>query len=990
MVGRQEELEQLEKYLYAPGSESHFVYYWAEGGLGKTRLLEELVKMVKEAGPKFYTTGIIDLYHTDTHSTSDLERTIVQNLDPAGQYFVDYRQAREHFELLREKGADPGILERHRRQLGDLFVEGSQEMALEANKIVLCFDTVELLQYESSVVEEKAELDTADTRVKPWLMKRLSKLSNVLVVFAGRPKKPFPGETGDPQQQLIDDMRAAFGDKLDTDELKPLTLEETRVFIDVLSEEHNREIVPEKYLTVVHRLTNGRPIFLHLIADLIGVLAPGRDTLKLFDGYMELSKAGKQLEKARRDIEQKILEAVFNGRDELHWYLKQIALAPKGVDAQIFQVLVGCSLEEAKGWLEKLEDLSFVKRFKPPAGGVRLHSEHVFLHDEMYQLLTSKIDPHLRREERAAASRLVDKYYNPEIARLEKELEESIPEKRVEVRERLQKLQVERLYYLLVSDVRKGYEEYKELTEQSSRNRWTGFGMRLLDEFLRFYNEPSHRARFENSGLIEEQIIRESAWLWVERFYWWAQNERVINLTEKILEDPEDFYIFCAEDTVSCSTEDLALIGNIYAYRSNAIARSTGYSPETADQLQTLLNRFPPLAQCTDEQTLAFARLANAYGYQKRLGGMLNQATKYYGLAKAAFRNLGQNLEFHYDEYAGVLTNSSYVYAILGRMPLARPLAHEALRLNDLQDNRYKKGLTLSTLSQIARMRENFGQALDYAKEALQLFRELGEARGTAMAYLGVAQAKRKQAKHEIEKGRKFEEARKMFEEARDSLNKAQEVTGEAGITSLDAELIAEQGRVSRDLGRMINELEGSEEAMSYYSQSARQLREALEKLQKRTSGTDMKADVLQDLSEVLFDLGDQQEAQRTLERIKELIGQVYLIEPGKPLPVDNLPPQHFEPLGKLELMIGQEAFSQKHWEEGIQHFVIAYMYFTRFSADAVKKDTMIEYLYNHLQGLPVTKQQDALKKTEVWVKNFELGDEALSFVQTVGELFGI
>ena len=112
MVGRQEELGELVKYLFAPGSESHFVYYWAEGGLGKTRLLEELVEKVREAGPRFYTTGIIDLYHTDTHSTSDLERTIVQSFDPTEQYFVDYRKARRHFELVRERGTDPGVLER--------------------------------------------------------------------------------------------------------------------------------------------------------------------------------------------------------------------------------------------------------------------------------------------------------------------------------------------------------------------------------------------------------------------------------------------------------------------------------------------------------------------------------------------------------------------------------------------------------------------------------------------------------------------------------------------------------------------------------------------------------------------------------------------------------------------------------------------------------------------------------------------------------------
>ena len=78
LIGREQEIEHLRTYLRAPGSERHYIYYWAHGGLGKTRLLEELEKLVKEAGPRFYFSGIIDLYHTDTHSTSDLERIIVE------------------------------------------------------------------------------------------------------------------------------------------------------------------------------------------------------------------------------------------------------------------------------------------------------------------------------------------------------------------------------------------------------------------------------------------------------------------------------------------------------------------------------------------------------------------------------------------------------------------------------------------------------------------------------------------------------------------------------------------------------------------------------------------------------------------------------------------------------------------------------------------------------------------------------------------------
>ena len=116
MVGREEEVEGLRRCLRARG-ETHFLYYWARGGLGKTRLLEELQWMVEEAGPGFCSTGIIDLFHTDTHSTSDVERAIVEGLDPEQKYFAQYRQERKRYELLRERGTDPGVLERRRETL---------------------------------------------------------------------------------------------------------------------------------------------------------------------------------------------------------------------------------------------------------------------------------------------------------------------------------------------------------------------------------------------------------------------------------------------------------------------------------------------------------------------------------------------------------------------------------------------------------------------------------------------------------------------------------------------------------------------------------------------------------------------------------------------------------------------------------------------------------------------------------------------------------
>lgn len=995
LIGRERELDDLRTYLHAPGGERHFVYFWARGGLGKTRLLEELERIVDEAGPRYYFSGIIDLYHTDTHSTSDLERTIVEGLDPQKRYFTKYRNERKIYTLLRERGTDPIILEARRKRLGALFVEGCNEMALRASKLVICFDTIELLQYESSIVEEKAGLNTADTRVKPWLLEKLAQLSNVLIVFAGRPKRPVRGEPFDPQARLVADMEEAFGEDLSVVELLPFTFEETKAFLKSVEKVtgDNHTLIPDKFLKIVHRLTGGRPIFLHLITDWLAVLAlESRTILGLFDDFIDLvdvPAGDPQLEAARRKIEVGILNAVFNNSGETGGYLSNIALMPKGADVEILNVALGLPVTEAEKLLADLEPLSFIKRYKAPPGSVRLHGEHIFLHDEVYRLLTSsEVIPYLRMNERRLANTLVKNYYSPRIAQLEQTLSESVAEDRVSLREQWQKLQVERVYYMLVADPRRGYGEYKRLTDQANRHRWVGFAMRLLDEFLRFYNTeiPNRRKLFEDAGIVPDQIARESAWMWVERFDWWGQDERVIQLADYILNNPADFAI-CSDGVTACSQQDLAIMGNIYAFWTGARARRYGYEPETVDKALAMLALMPPVAKCSPEQALARARLATAVGFQYRLGGQLDYAVRHYRAGINAFRRL-ENLENYTEEYTLLLQSLAVVYAEQGRMAPARSLAHEALRLNEDIGSEYSTGLTLVTLSRIALKRGNHSTAHEYGEEALAIFRAHGDARGVALAHLASAQAKRGKAKHELEKGRKskLESIRQMFDEARVELEKALADAQQASIGSVIPRLYAELGRLYRELAQYSFRAQDHEQGFKYYRLAEAQLRLALD---QEGWGIVDRADTLHDLAEVLLALGDETKAFARLEQIVEMIGPEYQILPGQHIPEAGMHLEYFALLGKVELIKGRVALGQAQWVEGIKHDILAYAYFVHFSPESVESENMLEPLYNHLHDVSVNRQQEILDEVRAWAADTNFGVDVGSFIEDITSLLG-
>ena len=981
MVGRKEELERLHRCLYERGAR-HFLYYVAPGGLGKTRLLQELQNLVQKAGRKFYTTGIIDFYHTDTHSTSDIERAIVDGLDPQGKHFPHYRSERHQFELLRERGADPDVLEERRAALSNTFARDCRDMALDARKLIICFDTIEWLQYESSVVEEMAGLDAMDARVKPWLLDKLARLNNVLVVFAGRPKKRVIGEKQDPQARLVADMQRAFGDDLTIVQLKPLDLAETEELIATLTEDTGFELVSKELLPVAHRLTEGKPIFLHLVVDLLQTLSrEPRRILNLFGQHkslVDVVEGSQALKDARQQLQTELLSAVFNAA-ELSGYLEWIALMPKGVDAEILHQTLGLPVPEAGDLLGRMEPLSFVKRFVAPPGAVRLHGERTFLHEEMYDLLTLPSvadDPvDLRNKERSVAHGLTENYYDPKIAQLRQEIEAAPPENRVELRERLQKLQVERLYYLLAWDPRRGYAEYHKLGEEANSRRWVGFAMRLLDEFLRFFNEPRKHKMLNEAGISYEQVVRDSALMWVERFWWWGYYERVQDLGRRILDDPALVFIR--------SDEDVDVLGNICALWTRSFALLEGYNEEAVQQAQAMLDLLPALPDCTSGQALARARLLSTIGYHLRLGGRLQEAVQAYAESLASFRRVGG----HLDEQSMVLNSLAYACALQGKFVQARMLAHDALQMNEAIGYEYATGLTLSTLTKIAQMRGNYPRAMEHGQEALELFQRIDEAHGIALAYQGLAQAARRLGKHETQLGRRPEEARARLEETIRYLHRAEEVLQSAGMgADRFLPFYAELGRAHRDMGNLLKSQGEGEEALRHYHEAQRMLDHALDERLPLVE----RASVLEDLAETQFMAGDAKKANAKVAEVEQLIGPEYRIIPRKQLPAEDLATEYFSPLGKVELLRGQMAFAKGRLEEGLGHYLLAYAYFKHFSTDAVELDTLMGYLYARLHELSAPEQARLMAAVHKAVGEQDFGVDMGSFAQILGDLLGI
>jgi tetratricopeptide (TPR) repeat protein len=380
---------------------------------------------------------------------------------------------------------------------------------------------------------------------------------------------------------------------------------------------------------------------------------------------------------------------------------------------------------------------------------------------------------------------------------------------------------------------------------------------------------------------------------------------------------------------------------------------------------------------------LALARLGTTIGYQYRIGGKLALASRFYDEARAAFMMLGDSS----DEYVMLLNNSAYAHGRQGRMALARTFGHEALSLHDGINNEFIRGLTYSTLSNLARMRGNYAQAKEYGDVALAIFQKIEDAHGMAVAYLSIAQADRRMAKHSVEKGYGAAEAIRRFEAAERSAKSAYDFAEASKLGADLADALAERGRIARDTGRAIKAAQDMDKSRGFSDTALTQLLQALENKHKESVDA---ADLLQDLAEVYFDLGKRAEADALYKRLCDSLPEGFELELKSNAKQAQVQSEYYLPLGKMEMLQGQMDFADGQPVDGLKHYVRAYVYYNRFSHEALEIDTMVEYLHKHLRALSLDKQQEVVQTVIQWVKQEELEEACYPFMRNVADLVGL
>jgi len=961
LVGRTREREAIKAAIEAEG-ELRVIHIIGSGGIGKSRLLEAIPEEILPTcsnKDRCQFGGILDFYHTDIHTNSGLETAIIQALDPRGEGFKAFREAREELERLRPAGG--ARFEEIRRKTDEYFDEGLNEITAK-RRLILCFDVVETIQYESDIIESLIDTGATGMEVEAWLTTHIPNFKNAVIIFSGRPnpklEKDFQQHLGDTWQSF---KLGGFKEKevADYTEAVKASHREVREQLKALT-------LPPDWHRVAYLYTEGHPLDLALILELVrrAVYPPP----PLYDSlHTAQARTEKERRRIREELEKALLTSILNemGTD-LPIVLPFLWVARKGLNAELLLEHLLADWPDAVGpwgaahWSQE-RCRQVLDSFRPDGANplafikTREGTDCVFLHDRIYELMErhlKEIQPHFYINIRAAYKSIVS-YYDRKIGD-------------ATGRER-RRLQAERLYYQFCLNPQQGYDTYSRLSDEALAGHEVGLELLLRDEMLRFFrpDQPDNptlewAGRFDPE-LNASRINRGLAIRWVRRLVvaedWERAEEAARKLRESALVTPRDPYF----------------VPILLVYESAARAYREHDFPARVTILEQAIDEFEktqpePGSRLYVVKTL---NLGQAYNYL----GYMYARQKHYQSAIDAYQKalIWHETSGVIGQQADTLRNIAYVYAMQGNLIEAKRRCTDALDRSRKIGSPIGEALSLNVLGLIELQAGRPREALAPCQRALPVFTELGHLRGQGLAHLALGQARRKISGLGVEI-LALEEAEGYFRQSLEHLEEARrifETEVKEPIRLLEA--YAQLGCTYRDQATFYRRRGNgrvTEADIEALAQKAEEFLRQSITVSERLGLEAEKADALNDIAEIYYHAREHEKAEGLLRESDLLIPRDYHITKEKGVAVSVKEPVSgfWQILGKNALGRGRIAFDRTQYEAAMEHYLLLLLYFQLFSAGAVEtafREHPSQELYENLCRLSASELEGLREHVE-------------------------
>ncbi len=967
IIGRQAEIQaicELVTSIVQPGSKACALHLTGPGGIGKTRLLEEISNWPEIQ--RFICGEIVDLYHSENHSPQGIEQAIIRAVDPAGEHFARYREQFAQMEERRRQGVPAKELDQDRRELTATFIAEFNQLSAQ-RPIILRLDTLELVQYESEIILEVCGVEEEDTILKTWLLDQISQMKNTAVILAGRDKP----------ERVIADFKARFereGIAYQVIPLQGLTEEQTLAYFEAMAaiQPLIEKQIPLDVRRLIHFYTDGRPVRLSLVIDLAlygdigGLFPPERD------------------ETIKATIDDRLIENLVQLPSPEREMLRYLWLARKGLDQDLLQRLEpDWTPEECRRRLGHMRQFTFVK----PRPG----TETIFLHDELYELLDRRL-----RETTTRNFEIVVQYY-------QNQLDSAISE------ERKSDLKANLLHYTLQLDLRDGFWTFVRWSEEAIKGGDVNLDMRLRDEVLRFVNSVAVADERVSRRLPRDELDRDSATRWVKRYLARGRFKDALRSAQRIMDSQHP----------SLRVDEPLFRATLLTYYGEALAY-TGESDPVAPLKQAIkfLEKVDPGTFPAKEKEhvewLKYRTLGRAHnnlGYTYRRDGKYNLAREEYARAINALRR--QDIQ---DEMADTINNHAYVHSLLGLHDKAEGLVEDALNLRRKLDKKNQIALSLNTRGLIFIAKEHPLWGTQSCEKALQLFQETRDRRGEGMALIALGLAYRRRGNQAGLEAYTWQQAIEFYQEAENYLTRAisifeKEISEPVRLWEAYNEL----GCLHTDRGFALRQLEGpGEKVVEQLDKAIRYLQDSL-KIAQEQGFVFQQIDTLDDLAQAHADLAreydglsqpDSAETERAaagqcIDELRKLVPDDYKLGfDGKGFkPIDEPVDVYWQMMGKSHLQEGIWAY--RPVEQGVvvgaekgeaikaatRQFAIAIAYFQQFSPEAAYLQVTYKALYKRFKELKLERLEQATDKVEDVAK--ELGVELNIFIDYLKNMLG-
>ncbi len=897
LVGREKEKKLIKEAIEAWGS-SRFVCFTGDGGLGKTRLLEQVTLLMGECSPdaSCLCSGIMDFYHAEFHLGSGIERAILHTFDPQEKFFSTYREERRHYDALRASGADPQRLLGLRRTLRGLFMEDFNAFARHTRPILL-FDTIELIQYEGDYTQQLCP-DIFDAEKElwgeagNWLLQVLPRLENTVVVLAGRPgAAAFQKE-----------LDKALDNTLHSYALGAFTSEETLAYLDALAEtlklggdELGCQTVMGIHSEVGNRLytlTRGEPLPLSMIVDMLYI-----GTIRPVDlDHLTFAQIPAQSASWMREFERDTMYA-----------LPYINLLRKGVNAERLAIVTGWDEVRCQNVLEPMRRFAFVKQ--------RPGTDLLFLHDKMYEWIDQNQDLAGFVDLEDSCIQIIN-YYDRIIAGAQPADPAAVDA-----------LRVEQLYYHLLRNQEEGLSVYQEWADEALSGGRIEYEMSLRNEMLRFFKpqDPGGQARYLTAHL-ERRIARDSGTRWVLRFLRHNDNVQARQVADRVWDHG---------DPPFDRREPSLFESVLQVYRGEALAY-LGQMDRAIDDLSRAVDELQGLQSNSSQvqrYLLGLAHKNRGYVYARQRG--YEQAIEDYLVAIRILTPLAENkMRRAQLELAHTQRNLAFIYGERGEKIDAEYYCEQALSGFEALQYHWGEALTLNVWGGIAARFHDPYTSARLCKEALQLFTMLDDRRGIGLSSLWLGRAYRRQGAYSpsgnIEGSETlFKQAQGLYEIARGIFE--QEV--EEPIRLIEAS--AEEGKLYRDWLKVAYGKKEQNELDRLSEQSETRLKEAI-RLADQNKMLAESADCHQDLGNLYQFLGRYDEVWAILQEAEAMLPQGCVLTPENPTALLKCPaPGYLEILGKIYMARGDVVYAQGDIVQAVELWTLAAGYFDLFSSNA-------------------------------------------------------